>query len=173
MRSPLLLAATLAVGILAGGRSLHAQASANASTTVRADVVTGLTILKIADVEFGVVPAGSGANVLLATDAGAGRFSLLGQPGRQVTVTIVAPAALTSGANSIAYAGAASVNESADDPAAATPVPVGPSFTMRLRDPSPGQNRRLGHLYVHGSVTAAPSAPSGVYTGTVTITAEQ
>lgn len=173
MRSPLFLAATLALGTLAGGRSLHAQASANASTTVSADVVTGLTILKVADVEFGVVAAGSGPNVLLATDAGAGRFSLLGQPGRQVTVTIAAPAALTSGASSIAYAGAASVNENADDPAAATPVPVGPSFTMRLRDPSPGQNRRSGHLYAHGSVTAAPTAPPGVYTGTVTITAEQ
>jgi hypothetical protein len=173
MRSPLLFVSALILGSHAGGSALHAQEVATVSTTVRAEVVNGLQILKISDIDFGVVPAGSGLNLLLATDAGAGRFHLFGQNGRTVTVTITAPLALTSGSNSIPFAAAASVNEGADDPAAATPAAVGPSFTMKLRDQGPTKSGRLGYLYVHGGITVGPAAIPGLYTGTVTITAEQ
>ncbi|HSM36545.1 MAG TPA: DUF4402 domain-containing protein [Longimicrobiales bacterium] len=173
MRSPLPLAATLILAAAsATGSTLHAQ-TVSTTTTVRADVVNGIRILKISDVDFGVVPAGSGVTLLNATDAGAGRFHIFGQNGRTVTVTITAPAALASGANSIPYAGAASVNESADDPAAATPALVGPSFTMKLRDQGPTRNARLGYLWIHGAITVGPATAPGIYTGTVTITAEQ
>lgn len=173
MRSPVLRSAVLGLGLLAGAPPLLAQASATTSVSITADVVNGLNIVKVSDIDFGVVPAGSGANVLLATDAGAGRLHVFGQPGRPVTVAIAAPAALTSGANALPFAGAASVNESADDHAGATPVPVGPSFTIRLRDQGPARNGRVGYLYLHGLITVGATVPQGVYTGTVTVTAEQ
>jgi spore coat protein U-like protein len=165
MRSPLPLAAALILAASsATGSWLHAQ-TVSTSTTVRADVVNGLRIHKISDVDFGVVPSGSGVTLLNATDAGAGRFHIFGQNGRTVTVTITAPAALASGANSIPFVGAASVNESADDP--------GPAFTMKLRDQGPTKNGRLGYLWIHGAITVGPATAPGVYSGTVTITAEQ
>lgn len=173
MRSPVVRPALLALGLLAGAPPLLAQASATTSIAVTADVVHGLEFVKVSDVDFGVVPAGSGVNVLLATDAGAGQLNLFGQNGRTVTVTIAAPAALASGAGALPFVGAASVNESADDPAGATPAVVGPSFTMKLRDQGPSKNERVGYLYLHGAITVGPSVPPGVYTGTVTLTAEQ
>ncbi|MEN8376557.1 MAG: DUF4402 domain-containing protein [Gemmatimonadota bacterium] len=172
MRSPVLLAALLALGLSTGARAASAQASATTATTITVDVVAGLSILKISDIDFGVVPAGSGANTLLATDPGAGGFHILGDRGRDVTVTITAPPIITSGGNSLPFAAAASVNETADDPAAATPATVGAGFTMKLRDQAPARNGRLGYVYVHGQITVAPAATPGVYTGVVTITAE-
>ncbi len=173
MRSPVLRTAIVAAALAAGAPPLLGQASASTAVTVSAQVVHGLLFVKASDVDFGVVPAGSGPNVLLATDAGVGRLNLFGQNGRTVTVTISAPAALTSGANALPFVGAASVNESADDPAGATPATVGPSFTMKLRDQGPAKSQRVGYIYLHGAITVGPAVPQGVYTGTITVTAEQ
>lgn len=172
MRTRTLPPAALALGLLAGAAPLYGQ-STTTSTAVSAEVVNGLTVTRIRDIDFGVVPGGSGVNTLLATDPGAGEFHLFGENGRTVTVTITAPLVLTSGPNTMPFVGAASVNESADDPAGAVPAPVGPSFTMKLRDQGPTRNGRLGYLFVHGSITVAPTTAPGVYRGTVTVVAEQ
>ena len=173
MRSRVLRTAIVAVTTATGASPMLAQASATTTVTVSAQVVHGLLFVKASDVDFGVVPAGSGVNVLLATDPGAGQLNLFGQNGRTVTVTISAPAALTSDADALPFVGAASVNESADDPAGALPATVGPSFTMKLRDQGPAKNQRVGYVYLHGAITVGPAAPPGVYTGTITVTAEQ
>ncbi len=115
------LACTLAAfGMLAGSASAFAQASDSTSATGSVTIIRPITITKSADLAFGrivkptsgtgavaiansgdSVTAGSGAVALSGITTSRAKFTVDGEGGQAVTVTVPANFSMTNGANSI------------------------------------------------------------------------
>lgn len=164
----------LLTGLVAGSApGAQAQASAAASTTVQAAVVEGLTVVRVQDLDFGTVIAGSGLNPALGlASAGIGRLNIVGRQNRWVNVTLAPPDSLRNGAAAIRYLCQAAYNEAADQPAGVGTVAFACTNTahFRLMDVTLWKNYGRGYLYVHGAVNVGPVVP-GLYTATFTVTA--
>ncbi|MGH7475055.1 MAG: hypothetical protein ACRELD_02085 [Longimicrobiales bacterium] len=152
----------------------EAQLAGSNAATVQVDVASGLSVTTMTDLSFGTVVQSAGAVTLTNTSAGIGKFRINGQQNRNVQVTLLAPAVLTSGANAIVYAPAAGYNQTADQPSALTGtftfVGGVSTATMQLADKSPPGAAGQAFVYIYGGIDVG-AVPAGTYVGQFTMTA--
>jgi hypothetical protein len=143
---------------LVGASAAQAQ-SANISAT--ATVLTPLTLTGTANLVFGTVFPGI-AKTVPAADAASGRFTILGNPGSEVSMTFGLPANLT-GPGSLAIGTWTGEQNT-------TNVTGGPTFI-----PSAGATLSTlsgagnTFLFIGATVTPSVAQAAGAYTGTVTL----
>lgn len=159
-----------ALALLASrGQEVNAQSSATESITVRVAVVEGLTVLRVADLDFGMLAVNSGTTTLTKASSGIGKLRIVGENGqRNVSVTIISTDLRhQTESATLPYVCDAAYNETADNPVTATDVAGCGSFQMKPR--LQNGNAREGFVYILGAVTVG-QVPTGTYTGTVTVT---
>jgi hypothetical protein len=157
------------LGALAGALLLAppatAQSTATASISATAGVVTfaALTAMGVADLDFGVVLAGTSVTPPnLATDAG--RFDLTGEPSATITLTYTLPTDLTGPGGAIPVSFGSADGLLWDPyPTAFTTFDPGGAFATALDV--------AGALTVGISGTVSPPIGTlpGTYTGTITL----
>ena len=163
-----LAVAILATGLL-GATSAFAQATASTSASGSVTLIRPLTITKTADLEFGRivkhatttgtvsmtsgadgVTAGSGAVALTGITTSRAKFSIDGESGQLVNVTVPASFGITNGTDTITVTTASS---------------LGTSVTLSGTYPGAGSSP----LNVGGSFSVLPALSTGVYTGTLNV----
>jgi hypothetical protein len=165
-----LLGTFVAMGLAVSALAPGAQAQTTADITATATVLTPLTVLPQADLDFGSVFPGTVKHVL-PTDLTAGSFSIQGVLNAEITVTFstlpttlddVAP---TGNTIPISFAATDGVWNQVNNPSGA------------IFDPNTGLTNRLdagtGFMYVFigGSVSPLGTAPAGTYENTITLDA--
>jgi len=164
---------SIAVGVALlfglGVRNASAQTTVTETADVTATLFNGLaplTIVKLADLVFGLVDAQTGSAALTPGDAAAWRMT--GEPNEPVTVTFALPTVLTNLAlETIVIQFATGDGLEFTDYGTLT---VGPTF-----DPNAayGTTMSVGgvlEIGLTGTIPPAPTAANGGYTGTVDIT---
>lgn len=170
-------AAGLALVALACSTTLHAQASGTQSTTaqITARVFAPLTIVKNEDLRFGNLFAPYAAKTIAFTDnaasGGRARFTISGEGGAELSLTVNVPATLTSGANTLPVGTFTLRRHTTDVDNAGTDavmVTGDNTYTANLSGTAAG----AGAMYLRVIATATPggSQAAGSYTGTITVT---
>lgn len=150
------------VTLLAGLAPLAAAQSNTGSITATAQLQQPISVTGAVNLSFGNVFPGVPATVAL-TDAGAGRYDVLGQASTPVTLTFtVLPVNLTSGANNLPVSFTAGHNTTNSAAGATAFAPAGGASTSLSG---------TGQLFVFlgGTVTPAVNQVAGTYTGTITL----
>ena len=131
-----------------------------------------LTVTTLSNLDFGSVPKGV-ATTVQPTAAGAGAWQVQGSKNADVSIAFVLPAVLTNiqalpGSTMPVSFGATSArwNRATNNVASATAF-----------DPIAGTSGKLGptanpflYIWIGGTVSPAPTAKPGVYTGTIIVT---
>jgi hypothetical protein len=161
-----LVTALTALLLVALAPETRAQSTASVSIAATAfvDGFAPITAVGVADLDFGIVPAGSpGAPGSLATDAG--RFNITGEPSASVTVSFTLPAVLTGSSGTIP------ISFGASDGLLWSPWP-GSFTTFDPTAPFITAIDGVGNLTIGISGTVSPpaTAATGSYTGTITLT---
>ncbi|MFH0991046.1 MAG: hypothetical protein V1799_13640 [bacterium] len=158
----------LLLGGLEMNSNAYAQSSLSSNATVKISALNGLTILKVRDLNYGIVPQNSTATIAV-TDAQTGKFTVVGTKTKNVITTLTPPATLTNGSNSITYTAQASFNNLADNPATATEWIPASGVKAGFR-PSANTSGNIGefYIYIYGSITVG-NVPAGTYTGVFTV----
>lgn len=153
------LCGTLALVMLA------ATADAQVTINVSAEVSNQLTVTGARALTFPTVYPGF-SRIVGATDGTAGKFTLNGGANANVTVTLTLPANLTSAGNNLPIDNWSGCRNTSDAVGGCNPfTPSGASFTTPL-----GAGGVLV-VFLGATVTAASTQVSGIYTGTVSMTA--
>ena len=157
----LLLVATMVLGF--AGMSF-AQTSGSCSMTV--NVVSALSISKVADLDFGTIGAGAG-NVTLNPKSPtgaqvAGEFKVSGQGNTPINVSYSAPSILTGTGGNINFTSPNVVGSDTTIVSGATGVNTGTQVTI-----GPSTNEYL--FWVGGTISVPSGTAAGTYTGTFTI----
>lgn len=125
------------------------------------------TVTANSNLAFGTVVSGGGIYSVALANASEGKVTIRGT-NRRVYVTLVPPATLTSGANSVTYTWAAAYNNTADNPGAATAfTSTAANFVLSYRT---GANY-YAYIYIYGSINLSGTVPSGTYTGNFVVRA--
>ena len=137
----------------------RAQSTDSESATVSATVIASLSLAKDQNLAFGQVTQNA-ASTVQVTDAGAVKFTVTGEPNKNITFTLTSPANLTSGINNLPYADDVQYNTS-DAPGTANALNTGATIALN----------GSGNLYVYlgGTVTAGVAQATGAYSGTFTV----
>jgi allantoicase len=137
----------------------YAQSSDSESATVSATVIASLSLAKDQNLAFGDVTQNA-ASTVQVTDAGAVKFTITGEPSKNITFTLTSPANLTNGGNNLTYADDVQYNTS-DAPGTAIALTDGATIALN----------GSGNLYVYlgGTVTAGVGQVTGAYSGTFTV----
>ncbi len=137
----------------------YGQSTDSESATISATVIAALSVSKDQNMAFGDV-AQNTASTIEVTDAGAVKFTVGGEPNKNVTFTLTSPANLTNGGNDLPFADDVQFNTS-DAPGTASALADGAT------EPLNG----TGDLYVYlgGTVTAGAGQATGAYSGTFTV----
>lgn len=137
----------------------YGQMTDTESATISATVIAALSVSKDQDLAFGDLPQNSSSTVEV-TDAGAVKFTVGGEPNKNVTFTLTSPANLTNGANNLPFVEDVQVNTT-DAPGTAAALTDGATEALS----------GTGALFVYlgGTVTAAPAQATGAYSGTFTL----
>ncbi len=158
---------------LGGPGRLWAQASAMG--TVRAGVVSGLTVLVDQGLDFGLVIMNSGPHTIDVTSPLAAHIRIDAEKGRNVTTTVT-PNPLgvlqrQGGTETMAITLQAAYNETVDDPASATAFPGAAPWSATIRPGLnlPGNNRREAFIYLGGTIQTNGVTVGGLYLATVTV----
>ncbi len=163
-------AITLAASVLmvAGLVAPSAQAQNSDAITATANVLTPLTVVGDADLDFGSVFPGVPATVAV-TDATAGHFSVTGADNAGVDLTFALPTDLSDGAaNLLPIAAWTGHHNTVDAPAGGTNFT--PSAAVETSRLSTGASPGELYVYVGATVSPAVSQPAGLYTAPVTMT---
>ncbi|MEX2401158.1 MAG: DUF4402 domain-containing protein [Rhodothermales bacterium] len=137
-----------------------AQATDSESATISADVIAALSLAKSQDLSFGDV-AQNTTSTIAVTDGGVVKFTITGEPSKNITFTLTVPANLTDGsANTLPFTDDIQYN-TADDAGTASNLNDGATIAIN----------GTGNLYVYlgGEVTAGGAQVTGSYTGTYTV----
>lgn len=125
-----------------------AAMAASETFTSSIEVIAPVSITKTADLDFGTILADETANVTVAAaDAGAAAFTITGNAGDTVTVTVDNTATMTDGSNNIGV-----ISIAPDD---AAPVLTGGSATVKVGGVA--------------DIATAGTLVAGSYTGNVNI----
>ena len=160
MRNALLLAAAASLLFL----PMAVSAQANDQIDVTATVLTPLTVLGTADLDFGNVIPGLNTTILPG-DVGGGVFAIGGSGTLEVQLDFgTLPTNLVDGGNTlpISFGPSAAGYNTAATPGILT---FDPATTMDAPLASGAMT-----VYVGGTVAPAASQPQGVYTGTLQLT---
>lgn len=148
----------------------QAQSSASADATVSATVIRAITVTKNADLSFGTVVRGAGTLVvstagarsvtqsvgfLASSTASAGQFTIGGEGGQAITVTVPATITLSKGADTLSVATSNDLSGAAN--AQAISGAIGSAGTLVVK--------------VGGTLTLTDNTPVGAYSGTLTVSA--
>lgn len=158
---------------LAGPGRLRAQTSTLG--TVRAAVVSGLTVLVDQGLDFGLVIMNSGPHTIATTSPLAAHIRIDAEKGKNVTTTVT-PNPLgvlvrQGGTEPMAITLQAAYNETVDNPATATAFPGSAPWSATIRPGLnlPGNNRREAFIYLGGTIQTNGVTVGGLYLATVTI----
>lgn len=145
--------------MLAAVSAAHAQSTDSESATVSATVIASLSLAKDQNLAFGEVTQNA-SSVVDVTDAGAVKFTVTGEPNKNITFTLTSPANLTNGGNNLPYTDDVQYNTS-----------DAPGTALALNDGATIALNGSGNLYVYlgGTVTAALAQVTGAYSGTFTV----
>lgn len=138
----------------------RAQASDSENATITADVIAALSLAKNQNLAFGDVAQNTSGTVEV-TDAAAVKFTITGEPSKNITFTLTSPANLVDGAaNTLPFSDDIQYN-TADDPATANVLNDGATIAIN----------GTGNLYVYlgGTVTAGGAQVTAAYSGTYTV----
>lgn len=138
----------------------------NATINANATVLQPVTVTAGQDLDFGnVFP---GVNKTLAPDAPtAGRWDVTGSSGAEIALALTTPANLSDGTNNLAIVfGAGSAGYATTSVAPTTTFDPAAGATASLSGALPGEL----YVWIGGTVQPTADQPSGVYTGTVTLT---
>lgn len=149
------------VALLVVGASAAQAQSANISAT--ATVQTPLTLTGTASLAFGNVFPGL-AKTILSGDATSGRFTILGQPLAEVSMTFTLPTDLTFAANNLPI-GTWTGQHNATNTVPGTAFT--PSAAATLANLAAGTGNRF--IFIGATVTPAVAQAAGAYTGTITM----
>lgn len=135
------------------------QASDSEDATITANVIAALSLAKNQNLAFGDVAQNTSGTVEV-TDAAAVKFTITGEPSKNITFTLTSPANLSDGTNTLTFSDDIQYN-SADDPATANVLNDGATIAIN----------GTGNLYVYlgGTVTAGGAQVRGAYSGTYTV----
>lgn len=148
----------LIVSILAVD-TIFAQSTASESATVSATVVAAVGISKNQNLSFGDV-ARNTSSTIAVTDGAAAKFTVTGEPNKDITIALTDPSTLSDGSNTLTFSSDAKYNTS-DNAGAASALTSGSTISLSAS----------GNLYVYvgGTVTAGASQVTGAYSGTFTV----
>ncbi len=161
--------ATLVLALLAGVATARAHAQNSDFITARATVLTPLSVVGDADLDFGNVFPGVPATVAV-TDPTAGHFSVTGADNAGVDITFALPANLSDGApgNLLPIGSWTGVHNTTNSAAGGTAFT--PSAAVEVSRLSTGATPGELYVFVGATVTPAGTQPAGVYTAPVTMT---
>jgi len=149
------------VALLALGTTAAQAQSANIQAT--ATVQTPLTVTGTAPLAFGNVFPGL-PKTILSGDATSGRFTILGQPSAEVSMTFTLPTNLTFGANTLPI-GTWTGQHNATNTVPGTAFT--PSAASTLANLAPVTGNR--YVFIGATVTPAVAQAAGAYAGTITM----
>ena len=159
--------AAFAVALMAGLATATAHAQNSDFITARATVLTPLSVVGDADLDFGNVFPGVPATVAV-TDLTAGHFTVNGADNAGVDVTFALPTDLSDGGNLLPIATWTGVHNTTNSAAGGTAFT--PSAAVEVSQLSTGATPGELYLFVGATVTPAATQPAGVYTAPVTMT---
>lgn len=163
-----LIGSIFALAILVQAPAALAQGSASGNILARANVLTPVTVTPQQDLDFGNVIPGTNKSVTI-TGATAGRWLVQGTAGAEVDIDFTAlPGNLTSGANNlpIVYGATDAGHNGANNPATAATFNPATGTLANISNPA-----ATLFVWLGGTVQPAAAQASGLYTGTVTLTA--
>jgi hypothetical protein len=173
MRMILLRSVGTALVMLGVSLSAHAQATASATANATVTVIQPISVAKNKDLAFGtLVKPGSGSGTATISNAGVrsvasgvqalssttpsqAQFTITGEGGQSISVTVPSSVTLASGANSLNVSLTNDMTGSASSQVLSGAI--GASGTLTVN--------------VGGSVTLPSTQATGVYSATVTLTA--
>jgi hypothetical protein len=159
--------ATFALALIAGLATATAHAQNSDFITARATVLTPLSVVGDADLDFGNVFPGVPATVAVS-DPTAGHFTVNGADNGGVDVTFALPTDLSSGANLLPIASWTGVHNTTNSAAGGTAFT--PSAAVEVSRLSTGATPGELYVFVGATVTPVATQPAGVYTAPVTMT---
>jgi hypothetical protein len=158
--------------ILATFCALAILATAGSAFAVSGDILATANVLQpltvsnnLRDLDFGDVFPGI-AKSILYSDATSGKWSIVGELGKEVDLSFTLPANLQSGVNllPISFGGADAAWHTADAVGSATAFDPAAGATEFL-DAATGEM----WAWIGGTVTPAGAQPAGVYTANITL----
>lgn len=167
-------AAVAALLLVATAGAAHAQSTASATGSGSITIIRPLTLTKNADLRFGtVVRPASGAGTAVVSAAGArnvtggvvgltsgdtpqaAQFTVDGEGGQSISISVPATFTIANGSDTLTVTTANNISGSAAAQTLSNALGSAGSLSFR----------------VGGSVPVASTAPTGLYTGTFTVTA--
>lgn len=149
---------------------IQAQGTGSATARITVNIIPGIEVNTISDLDFGNVAVNSGISTLAVTDESAGRFLITGAENAEVTIGINAPSALTGGAaQSIPFSPvlAYTYSKTPDDFTRIDPLSPPP---LRLVKNAGDVSEGAVYISVSGSIDVG-NIPDGTYSGIVTLSA--
>jgi len=165
---------TLAVAVVAATLTttpLAAQSTASASLAVTGKVVNPISLSVTAPLDFGGMFVGT-PKAIAADATGSGRFTVNGEAGAAISVTLQMPTTVSStGGATIPLSNWSYVVGSTAALTGTSPVSFSPTAGTPI-SATLGGSSGVGHLYFGVGATASPSATAanGTYTATGQIT---
>jgi hypothetical protein len=167
-----LLTAALALALAAGlSGSLAAQTAAIAATASVS--TTALSVLALTNTRFGNVTPGTPVTINPQTSANAGEFEFHGNRNAQFHADFTLPTQLTTGPGGwtmpITFANNSACRRNTAVQGGCTRFNPHNPLVQRLRNQNPPNDTYF--VWIGGTVTPAAGQHTGVYKGTITITA--
>lgn len=162
MKKIIILTIVLAATIV----SVNGFSQVTASISATATVLTGISVTNKSDLNFGddIVPGVQ--RVVDKTNANSGRFSLLGSPNKQISISFTTPTQLFNGTSSMP------ITFSSSDAGYQVPggsvIPFNPVVVSNASFGSQGTMT----VYLGGKVTPSSNQESGLYTASITVNLE-
>jgi hypothetical protein len=163
-----LIGSIFVLAILVQAPAAFAQGSASGNILAQANVLTPVTVTPQQDLDFGNVIPGTNKSVAI-TGTTAGRWLVQGTAGAEVDIDFTAlPGNLTSGVNNlpIVYGATDAGHNGPNNPATATTFNPATGTLANISNPA-----ATLFVWIGGTVQPAAAQASGLYTGTVTLTA--
>jgi Domain of unknown function (DUF4402) len=150
--------------------ALSFAGSASTSANVTANVLAQVTVTNTLPMAFGSVTLGTSPSVLATTGAAAA-FTIGGAANTATGVTIVYPATLVSGANTMVFTSSVLPRTNTVAGAAGSVTTYSPDAFTVTGALTSGTGALF--LYVGGQITVDPAQAVGSYSGTITVTVTQ
>lgn len=152
---------------------IQAQGTGSASTQITVNIVPGVEVNTISDLDFGSVGSNTGVSTLGTADDSAGRFLISGAENAEITIDFSAPSHLvsSSGDQSIPFTSRLAYTHSAS-PLSGDYTEISPHSPppLRLSPNTTGTSTGSVYISVSGSIDVG-NIPAGTYSGIVTLSA--
>ena len=151
---------------------IQAQGTGSVSTQITVNIVPGVEVNTISDLDFGSVGSNTGVSTLGTADDSAGRFLITGAENAEITIGFSAPSHLvsSSGDQSIPFTSRLAYTHSTNA-LSGDYTEISPHSPPPLRlGPNTGTSTGSIYISVSGSIDVG-NIPAGTYSGIVTLSA--